>query len=329
MAATLRGVTAAVATCLAGATALAGTGRAVAADTFPVRPIRMISPNPPGGANDTIGRIVAQGLAESLGQQVVVDNRGGAGGTIGAELAARASPDGYTLLAASAATHSSSPHVYRKLRYDALGDFEPITLFAMVQNVMSASPGFAPRTVKDLLALARAKPGAIRYASAGTGSSSHFAGIVFMRMAGVEFLHVPYKGGGPAIAALLSGESDFNFGPAPATVPLIKARRLRAIAVSGESRSPALPDVPTVKESGVPYVLVGWFGLMAPKGTPKAIVSRIQAAVEQAVKQGAGERLLAVGAEPRTLDPASFDAFVRAEHTRFGKLMREVGMKQR
>ena len=229
----------------------AGAGRHALQRTLPRRPIpnrpiRLISPNPAGGANDVIGRIVAQKLGEVLGQQVVVDNRGGAGGTIGTEMAARAAPDGYTLFAASQSTITVAPHVYSKLDYDVLHDLAPVAMFAEVQNLLNTTPAFPPNTVKDLVALARAKPGAIKYASAGSGSASHFAGILFAKAAGIEFLHVPYKGGAPAITAVMSGEADFNFGPMAATTSFVKAGRLKAIAVSGSKRSPAFPNVPTV-----------------------------------------------------------------------------------
>lgn len=300
-----------------------------AAQTYPSRPIRLISPNPAGGANDLIGRIVAQKLGEVLGQQVVVDNRGGAGGTIGTEIAARAAPDGYTLLAASQATHSISPHIYRKLPYDVLRDFAPVTNFVEVQNLLNANPAFPPNSVKELVALAKARPGAINYASAGPGSASHFAGLLFAKAAGIDILHVPYKGGAPAIAAVLAGEAAFNFGPMPATAMHVKAGRLKALAVSGSTRSNAFPNVPTVAESGVPgYVVVGWFGLVAPKGTPKPIVDRLHAAAVRALNDPETRRqLVQIGADPAPSSPDELGKFVRREYERFGKLVREAGLK--
>jgi tripartite-type tricarboxylate transporter receptor subunit TctC len=299
----------------------------VHAQSYPVRPIRLVSPNPAGGANDVIGRIVAQKLGELLGQPMVVDNRGGAGGMIGAEIVARAAPDGYTLLAASASTHSSSPHVFKKVPYDPLKDFAPISLFAVVQNTLSATPSLPASSVKELVALARAKPDTLRYASAGSGSSSHFAGLAFAHAAGIRFVHVPYKGGAAAITALLSGEASFNFGPAPATAPLIRAGRLKALAVSGPKRSAALPDVPTVPEAGIPYTMVGWFGIMAPAQTPAAIVQRLHAAVQAALDAPETARALVnVGAEPEAMAPAAFAQFVREEHARFGRIIRDAGI---
>ena len=309
--------------------ALLATAAGAIAQQYPTRPIRLLSPNPAGGANDVIGRIVAQKLSEVLGQQVVVDNRGGAGGTIGTELAARAAPDGYTLFAASQSTITVAPHVYSKLTYDVLRDFAPIAIFAEVQNLLNATPSFPPNTVKELVALARGKPGAIRYASAGSGSASHFSGLLFAKAAGIEFLHVPYKGGAPAITAVMSGESDFNFGPMAATTGFVKAGRLKAIAVSGAKRSPAFPNVPTVIESGVPgFVVVGWFGLMAPAGTPKAIVERLHAATVKAVTSpDTRQQLTQTGADPAPNTPEAFGKFVRQEYERYGKLIKEAGIK--
>ena len=300
-----------------------------AAQTYPARPIRLISPNPAGGANDLIGRIVAQKLGEVLGQQVVVDNRGGAGGTIGTEIAAKAAADGYTLLAASQATHSISPHIYRKLPYDVLRDFAPVTNFVEVQNLLNANPAFPPNSVKELVALAKAKPGAINYASAGPGSASHFAGLLFAKAAGIDILHVPYKGGAPAIAAVLAGEAAFNFGPMPATAMHVKAGRLKALAVSGNTRSNAFPNVPTVAESGVSgYVVVGWFGLVAPRGTPKPVIERLHAAAVRALNDPETRRqLLQIGADPAPSSPDELGNFVRREYERYGKLVREAGLK--
>jgi tripartite-type tricarboxylate transporter receptor subunit TctC len=259
----------------------------------------------------------------------VIDNRGGAGGIIGADIVAKAAPDGYTLVLASLATHSVSPHVYRNIPYDAVRDFAPVSLFAVVQNVLNSNPAFPPNSVKELIALAKAKPGTINYASAGPGSASHFSGLLFAKMAGIDLVHIPYKGGGPAVAAVLSGEAGFNFGPMPATVPLIKAGRLKALAVSGVTRSSALPNVPTVAESGVPgYTSGSWFGLMAPRGTPKAIIDKLHAAVEKAINSpDTSQQLLNVGAEPVSNTPAAFAQYVKDEYERYGRLVKEAGLK--
>ena len=314
-----------IAMTLAGLFAVEAAGQA-----YPNRPIRLISPNPAGGANDVIGRIVAHKLSEVLGQNIVVDNRGGAGGTIGTELTVRSAPDGYTLFAGSQSTVTVAPHIYKKLSYDVRRDLVAIAPFAEVQNLLNSTRTFAPNTVKDLIALARSRPGAIRYASAGNGSASHFGGILFAKAAGIEFLHVPYKGGAAAITAVISGESDFNFGPMPATAALVNAGRLKAIAVSGNKRAIALPNVPTVAESGVPgYVVIGWFGLMAPAGTPKAIVERLQAATLKAINSSeTRQQLIQTGAEPSPISPAEFGKFVRDEYERYGKVIRETGFSR-
>ena len=302
---------------------------AAGAQNYPTRPIRMISPNPAGGANDVIGRIAAAQLTAALGQQVVVDNRGGAGGIIGAELGAKAAPDGYTLLAASLATHSVAPNLYKNIPYHAVNDFVPIAMFAQVQNVLSANPSFAPNSVKELVVLAKARPGTINYASAGLGSASHFSGLAFAKAAGIDIVHVPYKGGTPAMAALVAGEAQFNFGPAPASIPLIKAGRLKALAVSGSIRTKALPEIPTVAEAGVAgYASVGWFGLVAPKGTPQAIVMKLHAAIDKSMNSTDGaKQLLNAGGDVVSMTPEAFGAFIRAEYVLYAVLVKEAGLK--
>jgi tripartite-type tricarboxylate transporter receptor subunit TctC len=258
-----------------------------------------------------------------------VDNRGGAGGTIGAEIAARANADGYTVLIATFATHTIAPHVYRKLGYDAIRDFVPIALFVIQHNLLAAYPGFPPNTVKELIAYAKAKPRAIIYASAGVGSTSHFAGLMFTRMAGIEVNHVPYKGGGALVPALIAGEAHVNFGPIPVHVPLIKAGRVKPIAVSGTTRSVALPDVPTVSESGLPgYSSSAWVGLVAPLKTPKAVIDRLNGAAREALASAdVRQQLIQLGAEPSYRPPDEFGLFVRGEYERYAKLVRDAGLK--
>ncbi len=301
---------------------------AQAAEKYPVRPIRMVMPSSPGGANDVVGRMVVQRVAEILGQQIVVDNRGGAGGAIGAEIAAEGSPDGYTLLAATYATHTMIPLLQKSIRYRPERDFVPIALFVVQYSMMSAHPGFPPNTVKELIALAKAKPGAINYASAGPGSTSHFTGLMFEKLAGIDITIVPYKGGGPAITALIAGEMQFNFGPLPATVPHIRAGRLKAIAVSGTERSLAMPDVPTVAESGLPaFSQAAWVGLVAPAGTPRAILDRLHAAVNQALGNAdLRQNLVRIGAEPAPRSRAEFAQFVHDDHERYAKLVTDLGL---
>jgi len=221
---------------------------------YPDRPIRLISPNPAGGANDTIVRIIAAKMSTILSASFVIDNRGGAGGKIGAEAAARAAPDGYTLLAGSVSTHSFAPVVTPKLGYDPIKDFEPISLLALVQNVLVVNPSLPVAHVSDLIALARAQPGKLNYASGGPGSTSHFAVAMFVALAGIQndTVHVPYKGGASAMTATIANETQFYFGPMAGMIPFIEAGSVKALAVSGDTRSPSLPKVPTMAEAGQP-----------------------------------------------------------------------------
>lgn len=302
---------------------------AQASQSYPARPIRMILPNPPGGANDVVGRLVAQKLSDRLGQQVVVDNRGGAGGAIGAEIVASASPDGYTLLAATFATHTIIPHLQKGIRYDPLKDFEPVALFAVQYSMLAAHAGFPANSVKDLIALARAKPGSINYASAGPGSTSHFAGLMFAKLAGIDMTFVPYKGGGPAIAALVANEAQLNFGPIPATAAHIRAGRLKGIAVSGSARSLAMPDVPTVAESGLPgFSQSAWVGLVAPARTPAGILVLVHGMVNEAMNTPElRQQLIATGAEPAARSREEFRTFIRDEYARYGTLVKDLGLR--
>jgi tripartite-type tricarboxylate transporter receptor subunit TctC len=300
-------------------------------ETYPDRPVRLISPNPAGGANDTIVRIIAARMSGILGTTFIIDNRGGAGGKIGAEAAARAAPDGYTLLAGSVSTHSFAPVVTPKLAYDPIKDFEPISLLALVQNVLVVSPSLPAASVTDLIALAKAQPGKLNYASGGPGSTSHFAVAMFVALAGLQndTVHVPYKGGAPALAATMANETQFYFGPMAGMAPFIEAGSVRALAVSGAARSPLLPDVPTMSEAGQPkYTAVGWFGLMAPAATPAAIVTRLSETVAEAAKSSeviAG--LHAQGIEPASSRPLEFAAFIREQLELHRRLVENVDLK--
>jgi len=299
---------------------------AMAAERYPSRPVRMIVPTSPGGANDVVARLVANQMSETLGQQVIVDNRGGAGGAIGAEIAARAVADGYTLLAATFATHTVIPHMQKDVRYDALGDFTPIALFVVQFSMLSAHPSFPARTVKELIVLARAKPGTINYASAGPGSTSDIAGLMFAKLAGIDITIVPYKGGGPAVAAVVANEAQLNFGPVPASAAHIRAGRLRGIAVSGTTRSLSAPDVPTVEESGLlGFSQSSWVGLVAPSRTPTAIVDRLYTVVDEALRSAElREQLVRTGAEPARRSRAAFGVFIREEYKRYGAIVKDL-----
>ena len=301
------------------------------AEGYPDRPIHVISPNPPGGANDTILRIIAAKMAPMLGTTIVIDNRGGGAGKIGAEVAAHAAADGYTLLAGSVSTHSFAPITTPKLAYDPIMDFAPISLFALVQNVLVVPPKSPARSVRDLVALAKAHPGTLNYASGGPGSTSHFAVAMFVAVAGIlkETVHVPYKGGNPALVATMTNEAQFYFGPIAGMVPFITAGSVRALAISGDERSPELPDVPTMAEAGLPaYKAVSWFGLLAPAGTPPAIVERLAAAVAKAVADPeVAAALRNQGIVPKSDTPAAFAAFIAEQLALHRKLVDDAGLK--
>ncbi len=302
------------------------------AQTYPTHPIRLISPNPAGGANDTIARIVVNKLTEVLGMQVVIDNRGGGGGVIGGEIAAHATPDGYTLLAGSVSTHSFAPLIHVKLGYDPVRDFEPISLFAIAQNLLVVNPSVPAANVRELIALAKSRPGVLNYASGGNGSTSHFAVALFVSVADImkQTVHVPYKGGAPAITATIAGETQFYFGPmAGGSVPHVKAGRLKALAVGGGKRSPVLPDVPTVAESGLPaYKAAGWFGLFAPAKTPRAIVLRLNQAVVKAMSApDVTQRFVDLAVDPVTNTPEELRIFVADQLEFHRSMVTRLGIK--
>ncbi len=305
---------------------------AATAQAYPARPIRLISPNPPGGANDTIARIVAGKLAEGLGTQIVVDNRGGAGGTIGGDIAAHAIPDGYTLLAGSVSTHSFAPIIQSKLGYDPIKDFAPVSLFAIAQNLLVVHPSVPVANLSELISLAKLRPGALNYASGGSGSTSHFAVALFVSVAGIanDTVHIPYKGGAPSITATIARETHFYFGPiAGGIVPQVKAGRLKALAVGGNARSAVLPEVATVAESGLPgYRNYGWFGLLAPARTPSAIITRLNQAVADVVKAPeVTQKFVELGVDPASNSPEEFGKFIREQLALHRKLVQELGIK--
>ena len=310
---------------------LALTGGALA-QNYPDRPIRMISPNPAGGANDTIARIVVNKLSEVLGAQLVIDNRGGGGGVIGGEIAAHAAPDGYTLLAGSVSTHSFAPLIHPRLGYDPIADFAPVSLYAIAQNLLVVHPSVPAANVREFIALAKAKPGSLNYASGGTGSTSHFAVALFVSVAdiGKETVHIPYKGGAPSITATIARETHFYFGPmAGGSVPHVKAGRLKALAVGGAKRSPVLADVPTVAESGLPaYMSAGWFGLFAPAKTPIAIVARLNQAVARALSApDVAHKFFDLAVDPASNTPEEFARFVRDQLELHRRLVAKPGIK--
>jgi len=251
---------------------------AAAADDYPSRAIRLIIPFPPGGSNDVVGRIVANQLGQKLGKQVFVDNRAGAGGIVGSDLAAKATPDGYTLLVVSIA-HAVDPWLYKE-PFDPMKDFVPVSIIATGTNVLTVNPAVPAHSVKELLALAKEEPGVLNYASAGIGSFQHLSGELFKLTAEVDIQHVPYKGGGPAMLAVIAGEAQVMFSSIVQTVPSIQSGALRALATGGAEKSPILPDLPTIAEAGVPgYVATNWWGIVAPAGTPQPIVDKLNKAI--------------------------------------------------
>jgi tripartite-type tricarboxylate transporter receptor subunit TctC len=307
--------------------ALAAFTGPAAADDYPSRAIRMIIPFPPGGSNDVVGRIIANQLGERLGKQVFVDNRAGAGGVVGSDLAAKATPDGYTLLIVSIA-HSVDPWIYKE-PFDPVKDFAPVSIIATGTNVLTVNPTVPAHSVKELLALAKEKPGVLNYASAGIGSFQHLSGELFKLTADVDIQHVPYKGGGPAMLAVIAGETQVMFSSIVQTVPNIQGGQLRALATGGAQRSPILPDLPTIAEAGVPgYVATNWWGVVAPAGTPQPIVDKLHDAIAELLNSEATKKYLDnEGAAPVHMSSAEFGTFIAAEIAKWGPVVKKAGMK--
>src|SRR5438105_5704167 len=299
------------------------------AQPYPVKPIHFIVPFPPGGGNDTVARAIAQQLGPDLGQPVVIDNRPGAGGSVGAELAAKSPADGYTLFLAGVGSHAVNPNVHAKLSYDPVKDFAPVSLLASAPSVLVVNPAVPARTIAEFTAYARANPGKLNYASNGNGSAAQLAAAMYETMAGVRMVHVPYKGIAPAMTDLMSGEVQLMFGTVVALVPHIQAGKLRALAVTSRKRSALLPDVPSLAESGLPdYEAGSWYGVMAPAGTPREIVERLHGAIARALKQpDVAQRLAAEGAIVIGSTPAEFGAHIKAELARVGNVVRGAGIR--
>ncbi len=300
----------------------------VQAQKFPEKPIRFIVPFPPGGGNDILARVIAPKIAEFLGQPVIVDNRAGAGGNIGADIAAKSAPDGYTILIASNQV-TMNPALYAKLPFDIEKDFEPIALAASVPMVLVVHPSVPARNVAELLALARANPGKLNHSTPGTGTPQHIAFEVFNRSAGINITHVPYKGTGPAIADLIGGQVQAAFGTMASVEQHVKAGKLRALAVATPKRSATMRDVPTVAESGLPgYDVSLWYSILAPAGTPKEVVARISAAIAKTLALAdVRDKLTAQGFDVSYLNPEQMSELMRRDTARWGKTLREIGLK--
>lgn len=299
-----------------------------AAQGYPAKSIRFIVPFPPGGGNDTIARLIGQKLTAATGQQVLVDNRPGAGGAIGAEAAAKSPADGYTMFLAGVATHGINPNLRRKIPYDPLRDFDAVSLIASAPLLVVVHPSLPIKSVKQLLALAKARPGQINYASNGAGGSSHLAVELFNMMSGTKMTHIPYKGLAPALTDLLSGEVQVMFSSAVAMLPQVKAGKLRAIAMTGARRSPAIPDIPTVAEAGVPgYETGSWYGIVVPAGTPKAAIDRLSREIIAIVRAPEiTSRLNDEAVIPVGSTPAEFSAHIRNELARWAKTIKQAGL---
>ena len=295
---------------------------------FPTRPVRIVVPSTPGGALDVLSRIVSPRLTGKWGQPIVIDNRAGAGGVVGSEIAAKAAPDGHTLLVV-AAGYTANPFLYRKLPYETPRDFAPVTVLGWAPNVLVVHPQVPANTVKQLIALAQDKPGQLNYASSGIGTSGHLCMELFMRAAKIQVVHVPYKGAGAATAAIVGGQSQILFTATGAVIPQLKSARLKALAVAGAKRVRSLPDIPTVAESGVPgYEVEGWYAMLAPGRTPKAVIERIYLDLVEVLKTpDVSAQIQSAGFEINTPKPAEFARYIDSELKKWGTVIREAGIK--
>ena len=303
-------------------------GSAAIAQTWPTKPIRWISPWPPGGANDVFSRALAQKLTESLGQPVVVDNKAGAAGTIGSDITAKSPADGYTIVMGSTPTHATAPSVYAALPYDPVRDFVPVTLVAVVPNVLVVHPSVPAKSVQELIAYAKANPGKINFASTGNGTSQHLSAELFKTLTGVDIVHIPHKGTAPATTELLAGTVQMAFENMPTMLPHIQAGKLRALAVTPSKRSAVMPDLPTVAEAGVPgYEASVWFGVLMPAKTPRAIVDKLHEEIMKALETpDLKMRMASLGAEVVGLGPDQFAAYLSTEIPKWAKVVKAAGV---
>ena len=308
--------------------ALSCAGAALA-QQYPTKSIRMVVPFPPGGFSDTFARIIGNEISKSWGQQVVVDNRTGAGGTIGSDIVAKAPPDGYTLVMGTIGTHAINATLFSKLPYDPIRDFAPVAFVVEAEGLLVVHPSVPVKTTKELISLARQKPGELTYASAGAGTTSHLAGELFKTLTKVDVLHIPYKGNAPAITEMLAGQTSMLFATLPTVLPQVQANRLRPIAVLGSKRSPTLPNIPTLAESGVRgFEVNNWTGILAPAGTPAAIVSRLNAEANRVMQLPEVQaRLPKEGLRHVAMTPQQFADFVKSEKDKWGPIVKATGAK--
>lgn len=297
------------------------------AQAYPSKPITIIVPFSAGGATDILARVVGQYMAKDLGQPVIVDNRAGAGGNIGTQAVARATPDGYTILMGTVGTHAINQSLYGKLPFDPIKDFAPLTRVALVPNLLVANPAQPFKTVKEMLAYAKANPGKVTFGSSGSGSSIHLSGELFKHMAGVDIQHVAYRGSAPAVNDLLGNHIAVMFDNMPSAIGHVKSGKLRPLAVTTPKRSPALPDVPTIAEAGVPgYEATSWFGLLAPAKTPAPVIAKLNASILKALADpDVKKQLMEQGAEPHPETPEQFAEFIGAETAKWGKIVKQSG----
>ncbi len=299
------------------------------AQGWPSRPVRVVAAYPAGGSIDIVARLVSQRLGESLGQPFIVENKAGAAGNIGTDFVAKAAPDGYTLLMGSAAAISSAPNVYAKLPYDPLKDLLPIVLVANQPNALIVRPGLAANNVREFIALARANPGKLNYGSSGVGASQHMTAELFAMMTGVQITHVPYKGGAPAMADLMSGQIDFMFDPVPTSIQVVRSGKVRALAVTSLRRSEVMPDLPSMAEAGLDgFELRGWIGLLAPANTPRDLVQRLNGEVLKMLAADLRGKLLELGLDVAGGTPEQFAAFIREDIAKYGRIVKASGMPQ-
>ena len=299
------------------------------AQSYPSKPVRLVVPFPPGGPADSVARVLAQKLTDVLGQQVVVDNRAGATGTIGAGIVAKAPPDGYTLLLGTSNELAMSPGLYDKLPYDPTRDFAPLSNVINFPNILVVNPHLPARTVTELVALARAKPGQLSFATSGIGSTNHLTGVVFQDIQKVKVNYVPYKGGGPAVTDLMGGHVDSMFATMPSVVPFVKSGKLKALVLTDNKRWPALPDVPSAKEAGVPgLIVITWNGVLAPAGVPDAVIAKLNADITTVANSpDMKERMKAQAAEIATTTPEEFAAMLRNDFAKWSKVIKQAGMR--